>query len=662
MAVVLTNPGIVAPGTQLQLFFVDDSPVDGRRYDVGGSLPDGVIADNGLATSSTQSPVTLNAGVLPASGFYDLVIRYQVTPGDWSVTDDSNVIRIFIGDECDVDATRNADNTVTFINNETEQVTITAAGTQHIIAAGGILASLPGVTEEYILCSISSGSGTGTCSSGVAKYYGCSTHMYTLANMKNYTNNWLSMQFTNLSHTSLQGFKVHTTSRTTSYYQGNGGKFIFYIYSNNGGQPGSALGQTPEYIGATSLQATGGPWANEAQARSTYPGAVWETHGETGKELGFYRHYDLTSDLPMVIGEKYHLVMKRTTSTAHGTSWNCHFSGNPDKEADPCFAEGDWFCRTSSNGTSWSAPLQHKGIFEMYGDGAPYGNTYIEVQAFSDTDKTNNLNGSSAARQLWVPHKSMQISRLRVQASRRSGSAPISWEIKDSGGASLRSGTITGFPSVSTTDARTVLRTTQRRHVDFAPLSVTAGQTYYIELKTASGTHYEVPMTRDGVKDGYFIGNPDYHGWSSGSRAQVSYNNGSSWVNPTNWNNPQDYLDMEMDVGQWADGTTTCFEDICAGGGGTSVQSATVVKSAVATPSFINAAVTTEPVHQGQTDEYEITDLLGKADMDALVKLADTGTDDFVVRIDNSGPVPRAFVNRADAVATGQSEIEVELQ
>ena len=406
-------------------------------------------------------------------------------------------------------------------------------------------------------------SSDGSCTSGVGKLYGASSHMSTLANMKNWTNGYLAIAFTNVDHTKIDSIKVHTTSRTPSYYQGNGGKFRLFIYSDDGnGKPDRQLAQTPEYIGATSLKGTSGPWSSRSQAESTYPGAIWSSYGETGKELEYHRRFKLSSSLSVTPGTRYHIVMRRTTSTAHGTSLNGFLTGRLDKNDDPFFPVGDWLIHNSSSGNpgSWSL-IPHKGIFEVYGDGSIIGNAHHEIAAFSDADRSNNVNGSSAARQVWVPHKTMQIARLRVQAGRRNGSAPLNYQIKNSSGTVLRSGSIAGFPTLTGNDIRATPRLSQRRSSDFSPLQVIAGQKYYIEFKTSSGTHYEISMTRDGVLSGYYNVDPNHHGWGSSSLAEVSYNNGSSWVLPTNWSNPRDYLSIQADVGEYANGDTSCLEN-----------------------------------------------------------------------------------------------------
>jgi hypothetical protein len=251
--------------------------------------------------------------------------------------------------------------------------------------------------------------------------------------------------------------------------------------------------------------------------------------------------------------------MIRTSSTSHGTSLNGHFTGRLDKEDDPTFNAGDWRIHTSSNGTNWNK-IDHVGIFEVYGDGMVIGNAQHEVSAYSDTDKANNINGSSAARQIWVPHKNMEIAQVRVQAGKRNGNAPLRFEIKNSSNTVLRSGTINGFPTLSGNDARTISRTMGRKSSEFEPLQIVAGQTYYIEFKTDSGTHYEIGMTRDGVLSGYYNIDPDYHGWGADSRAEVSYNNGASWSPPTNWGSEKDYLAIEADVGEHANGISSCIE------------------------------------------------------------------------------------------------------
>lgn len=403
----------------------------------------------------------------------------------------------------------------------------------------------------------------GTCSAGVGKLYGASTHFYTLANMKNWTNGYLGIAFTNVNHNVIDSVRVHTTSRTTAYYAGNGGTFKFHLYSDDGtGRPDALLASTPDYIGATSLTSTGGPWSSRAAAESTYPDAIWSSYGETGKELVYHRRFNFSAPVSVVPGDRYHIVMRRTSSSSHGTSLNGFLTGRLDKDDDMFFEEGDWVIHKSSSGNpgSWEE-IQHRGIFEVIGDGMAIGNAQHEVSAFSDTDKANNINGSSAVRQVWVPHKSMEIAMVRLQAGRRSGSAPIRFEIKNASNTVMRSGSISGFPTVSGTDARTISKTMGRRSADFEPFQVVAGQTYYIEFKTDKGTHYEVGMTRDGVLSGYYNVHPNYHGWGEKSVAEVSYDNGSSWKLPTNWNSEKNYLSVEADIGEYANGETTCLEN-----------------------------------------------------------------------------------------------------
>ena len=384
--------------------------------------------------------------------------------------------------------------------------------------------------------------------------HGSMTHMYTLANMKNWTNNHLAIAFTNLDHTVIESFNVHTTSRTDSYYNGNGGTFKFHIYSDNGGLPGVSLASTPDYIGATSLTSTGGPWVSQAQAQATYPNAIWSSYGETGNDLRFHRRFNLSAPLSVTPGTRYHLVMIRTTSTAHGTSLNGYLTGSMPKNDDPNFNVGDWRITQSQNGTSWQT-IPHVGIFDIQGDGTTIGNAAHEIAAFTDADRSNNIDGSSAARECWRPHKTMTICDLRVQAIRRFGSAPLDYEIKNSGGTVLASGELSGYPVYSTGPdilVRDILRQMTRESDSFTPITLVSGQLYYIELKTTPGTHYEIGMTRDGVlsANGYYDVDPAYHGWGPTSRAETSTNNGVSWSLPINWNSPNDYLALEADVGE----------------------------------------------------------------------------------------------------------------
>ena len=411
------------------------------------------------------------------------------------------------------------------------------------------------ITGEREICIEAESDLTVHTESAICDRHGSMTHMYSLANMKNWTNNYLAIAFTNIDHTVIESFNVHTTSRTTSYYNGNGGTFKFYIYSDNGGVPGVPLASTPDYIGATSLTSIGGPWASQAQAQSTYPNAIWSSYGETGKDLSFHRRFNLSSPLSVTPGTRYHLVMVRTTSTAHGTSLNGLLTGSMPKNDDPNFNVGDWRITRSQDGNSWSS-LPHVGIFDIQGDGTVIGNANHEIAAFSDSDRSNNVTGTSSARECWQPHKNMTICDLRVQAIRRFGSAPLEYEIKNTAGSVLASGDLTGYPVYNTNgpdaEIHEILKQMTRQSSAFTPISLNGGQTYYIELKTSNGTHYEVGMTRDGVLsgNGYYDVDPAYHGWGPTSRAETSTNGGQTWSLPINWSQPNNYLALEADVGE----------------------------------------------------------------------------------------------------------------
>jgi len=368
--------------------------------------------------------------------------------------------------------------------------------------------------------------------------------MNSLTNLRQNANPQVSCLFTNRTHTSISSIKMHTTARTLSYYGGDGGTFKIHLATANAdGTPNVILGSTPTYVGDTFNQ-------TQSQAASRYPGAVWSSHGETGNELHMHRIYDFANPIAVTPNTKYCWICERTSSFGNYVSVNCAFTNNDAAARWTATSENndEWKTWSSSNGSNWTKFNNRLGIFDIRGNGMVVGCGINEVAAGPNPDRGHNVNSGQSIRQKWVPeYSTAAIDNIRIRAARRSGSGPLTVQIKDSSNNVLASGSVT---SVVSTSQNSVLALNQslgayKIDMDNNP-TIQVGSTYYIELSTTGSNDFEVASQKDGVKDRNYLVDTRYHGFGVNSHMQV--NNGSGWVNPLNWGNRVDSMDLELGI------------------------------------------------------------------------------------------------------------------
>jgi hypothetical protein len=196
-------------------------------------------------------------------------------------------------------------------------------------------------------------------------------------------------------------------------------------------------------------------------------------------------------------------------------------------------------------GTGSWAPI--RGYVPIYGlyidtnnDGTAdveQGQSYMEFWASSSSGL--KLDGTTRVRQSFRPQTTLLLKQLHISMGKYSGSAPASVQIKTSSGTILSSGSIASGSLPLVTAASSCPQGIndychQWTSAELTPQpTLQAGQTYYLELSTTSGSQYQLHMIRDGSIQYDF---PMTGSLSSGN-AQISTNNGGTWSGVTFWGN-----------------------------------------------------------------------------------------------------------------------------
>lgn len=194
-------------------------------------------------------------------------------------------------------------------------------------------------------------------------------------------------------------------------------------------------------------------------------------------------------------------------------------------------------------GTGAWAPI--KGYVPIYGvyidtnnDGTvdfEQGQSYMEFWASSSSGL--KVNGTSRVRQSFSPTTRILLKQLHISMGKYAGNDPVTVQIKTSNGTVLASGSINSgsLPLVTQTSSCPQGINDYCHQWTFTPLSpqptLQAGQTYYIEFSTTTGSEYQLHMIRDGSIQFDF---PMTGSLSTGN-AQFSANNGSTWSGVTFW-------------------------------------------------------------------------------------------------------------------------------
>lgn len=316
-----------------------------------------------------------------------------------------------------------------------------------------------------------------------------------------------------------------------NYSKGNGGTWRVSIWTYDAltDAPGVKLAETAEFA------ANPNEITSQSQLDSLYPGAIMPgAPGEIGYQLTKFPTVFLTTTLTGMLGTKVAIVTEPVRGgTSHYTSIdhlrNKHqfIRTSLDPDIDPAV---DLRVKML-HGSAWIDKSAHAaygyvGIFELGNGTDNYGFAYFGTPTSStadgDPDRVLNVNGTERARQSYDFPVAMNLSKLGLAAGIESGSADLVCDIKQ-GGSTLASVSFSGFPSVSSSDNVVDLHNSIGWQVENIDVDVGAG-TVYFELRTTAGTHYEVPILRDG-EGVYFTG-----GGVPEGVAQYSNNSGSSWA------------------------------------------------------------------------------------------------------------------------------------
>lgn len=206
---------------------------------------------------------------------------------------------------------------------------------------------------------------------------------------------------------------------------------------------------------------------------------------------------------------------------------------------EPTRTTNQWAAMYRARGSSgsWSirggySPIIEIGIDTTQSVGTVndgFGNGTINV-FYRNRTGDSLVSGVNRLRQRMTPDTTMTLQKVAVCAGLYSGSGDLTLEIQNSSRTALETVTIpaSSFPSVSSSDGAGHLWAEASLA---GTTTLSASTLYFLELRCASGTEYELGFQRDGGLVGHgFV----YSRWRGGY-AQYSDDSGSSWQGPRYW-------------------------------------------------------------------------------------------------------------------------------
>ena len=392
------------------------------------------------------------------------------------------------------------------------------------------------------------------------RQWGCNSGMWTLDNQR-LDRGAVAIPFKNWGNGTIHGARLyHIEKATGTYSGGNGGTVKYEIWTNGtSDSPGVKIGETGDIIAGTSRD----QWSSKSQAESTYPGAIWSQHSETGTALEKFRLIDMNVS-GLTKGGNYWLVVRQTNSNLQNyISINNYRSREAPFTEDPNYTHPRHEIQQWT-GTAWVTQDQKTPIIELVdSDGFSFGRPWMgePSQTNSENPLWSNYRLYGIGKEGWrirekfIAPKTMQIGEVHLHAGRLADSGSITVHLKNSAGDTLESKTFPNFPdanykgSLSLNDgSRTLFR---MRSVDFPTRpTITAGQTYYLELQAS--TEHLVGSCRDGANSNYFSGDSSWYlGFPEGN---MQVFNGSTWKNAYNNTGVNDDTDVDMYFTEWDPG------------------------------------------------------------------------------------------------------------
>lgn len=332
----------------------------------------------------------------------------------------------------------------------------------------------------------------------------------------------------------IRQYLVQRTFFPNGYSAGNGGTIRTEIRSHdavNGRPSDTVLAQTYEYPGDTKQLTT------SAAAEAAYPGVSYPSGSGTAKE-NFPQH-DLTSPLTVTPGDKLWLCTYQVRGgEANHVSVNCNRNRHqfiraqidPDFDAD--VERRVWV----KYGDTWFDDSAHAvfgatGIFEIIGD-VNHGHSLFSVPSSGliggDPDRCRDVSATLRVRQSLIFDADTTLDELSIFAGRSAGSSDLVCDIKQ-GGSTLHTVSLSGFPLLSAHDeVHDIHNACGWVTASLGGVAVSATTPVYFELRTSSGTAYEIPhvLNYQGI---YFLS-----GGLTGCNMAFSNDSGANWTDAAN--------------------------------------------------------------------------------------------------------------------------------
>ena len=312
----------------------------------------------------------------------------------------------------------------------------------------------------------------------------------------------------------------------SGYSSGNGGSGRLWQYPDSGGVP--ALSATP--LASTDVVAFG-----------------------TAKQIG--RLDTFTTTTPLVAGNLYWIVWENTGAGTNdwvsidcAHAWSGSDATHPHKRWPSATDYRPVWGSRSAFQTIDSAPARWTPTYELrYSNGEYQGHSYMEIGHQSDLNHVGvvRATGTRRIRQRFEHEgANVSVNGVGIAMQRSSAStADLAVTLKDSGGGALATATITGtgFPVGGTTagDFRNPGGDYRRADLN-TPVTLVAGNTYYLEFSTTGNGHFLCWGMRRGSNGFSYTGKGEWPTVNVG-RAQISVNDGSSWYDLVHWGTRYDF-------------------------------------------------------------------------------------------------------------------------